>query len=234
MDEATLKYLISAKKSLPFRIQEHLFLLNATGTIYWPAKRLLVVSDLHFEKASFLAQQGAPLPHYDTHATLLKLSADINQFKPAMVVCLGDSFHDLGAWRRLGSAERAQLFSLVQDCERWVWIEGNHDPELPLELPGERHSELQSEGVVFTHEPHNGAAEVFQVVGHFHPKLRKRVARQTMSGRCFAAGKQLLIMPAFGAYTGGLDVADKAFEHVLPKRQRQYFLLHQDCIYAIK
>lgn len=208
------------------------WLLDARGVAYLPERDWLIVSDLHFEKGSYLHSAGNPLPALDTQATLHRLSQVIDDYQPAAVVSLGDSFHDVQSLPRMHTADKDSLISLVRAQHQWFWVEGNHDPALPPELPGKAVATIQHKTVTFTHEP--DAAATHQVIGHFHPKCSLTVSRRRFHGKCFVVTPDMLIMPAFGQYTGGLDVDDEALLALVPKRQRQCYMLYDNRLAATK
>ncbi|MGF1606889.1 MAG: ligase-associated DNA damage response endonuclease PdeM [Rhodothalassiaceae bacterium] len=176
-----------------------------SGALFWPARKLLAVADLHLEKASALAARGALLPPYDSRATLDKLAAAIARFEPEIVVCLGDSLHDRHAGDRWTEGEAHMLAALIAP-RRWIWVLGNHDPELPAGLSGERHTVWTFGGLTFRHEAEPGARA--ELSGHYHPKCR--VPGRAGARACFLIGSDKLILPAFGAFTGGLAASDPA------------------------
>ena len=203
--------------------------LDASGALFWPDEKLLIVSDLHLEKASFLAQFGSPLPRYDTRDTLSKIAKLITVYQPEQIVCLGDSFHDAKAFTRLEHDDRNALYSLITSVPRWQWILGNHDPELPSDLPGLTAKQLQIRGISLLHEP--AEQKNPHIIGHFHPKLRRSINGARVTGKVFAHNDNLLLMPAFGSYTGGLDVEDPALApHLVSAR---YYLLYRDQIWKV-
>lgn len=209
-------------------------IMDASGALVWPAKNMLVVSDLHFEKASFLGSFANPIPHYDSHKTLQKLTDVIGYYSPNHVMCLGDSFHDHNAWQRLSDCERTEMISLVEAQSQWTWILGNHDPDLPNELPGDKLAELCLGNLLFLHEPSPDKPEnIAQVFGHFHPKMTKTLARHRMTGRCFMHDQARMILPSFGAYTGGLSIDDKAFEGIFKSKTANKHLIYQGKIYSL-
>lgn len=179
---------------------------DRAGVLVIEAARTLIVSDLHLEKGSSLARRRALLPPYDTRSTLRRLRLAIDRLRPDTVIALGDSFHDGEGAERLCAEDRASLAAL-QKGRAWVWIAGNHDPDLPPELGGERAQDWRHGGITFRHEP---TADSNEVAGHLHPCAR--VSRDGHSQRrpCFAFGSGRLILPAFGGYTGGLNVLDPA------------------------
>ncbi len=183
------------------------------GGLYWPERRLLAVADLHFEKGSAFAARGVLLPPYDTRATLAALARSIARFEPETVLCLGDSFHDAGAGGRLGEVESEGLARLTAGRD-WIWIAGNHDPEPPEHLGGRVADEVRVGALNFRHLPTPGWA-AGEVAGHLHPKAAVVVRGRRLVKRCFVTDGRRLIMPSFGAYTGGLDVLDRAFEPYL-------------------
>lgn len=225
---------VSAARIAPVRFGAHTWLLDSRGVAYLAAHDTLVVSDLHLEKGSFLGSFGHPLPLFDSQATLDRLTRLLALYTPSTLICLGDSFHDGAAFERMQSAVKAQLQTMIDTVPRWIWILGNHDPAIPAALSGERHARLAISSTGFCHEPEdNWPGCDYQVVGHYHPKVRQRVGRQRVSGRCFALTPQMLMMPAFGQYTGGLWVDDPALQTLLPLSQRQCFVLQDERIFAL-
>jgi hypothetical protein len=185
-------------------------LADLAGALYWEAERLLVVSDLHLEKGSSYAMRGVLLPPYDTIATLGRLGAVIARFDPKTVIALGDSFHDRDAHQRLSPANR-EILAALQTRRDWIWIAGNHDPALPQNLGGVVASDVAIGAVTFRHEPTGAKGEI---AGHLHPKARVSTRGRSMERRCFASDGERLVMPSFGAYTGGLNIRDAAFAKI--------------------
>ncbi len=200
------------------------------GGLYWPEEAMLVVADLHFEKGSAFARRGVPLPPYDSRATLARLSEMIRRHDPARILCLGDSFHDSGAPGRLGEVEVASLEALAAG-RAWLWIAGNHDPAPPAWLPGEVHQEVAIGRLRFRHEPSLDAGPG-EVAGHLHPKAAIRLRGRRLVRRCFATDGRRLVLPALGAYAGGLDVLDPAFRPLFPEGF-QALLLGRDRIHVV-
>ncbi|WP_299754583.1 ligase-associated DNA damage response endonuclease PdeM [uncultured Boseongicola sp.] len=173
--------------------------LLPTGALYWPRVEMLVISDLHLGKSERIARQGGTLlPPYETTETLTKLSDAIEATEAKTVLCLGDSFDDRLAAAALDDVHVSTLQRL-QAGRRWLWIEGNHDPG-PLDLAGTHLSEHREGPFVFRHIAAS-PCESGEISGHYHPKARIRHA----SGRCFLVDHARMILPAFGAYTGGLS-----------------------------
>ncbi|MBC9034390.1 ligase-associated DNA damage response endonuclease PdeM [Sphingomonas sp. JC676] len=173
------------------------------GALYWPARNALLVADLHFEKASWFASKGQMLPPYDSMATLTELAALIDRTGAAELWCLGDSFHDSAGCERLPDDARALLTSLTARLD-WRWITGNHDSLLVDHCGGTILEEAEVGGLILRHEAEPGDPRP-ELSGHFHPKLRVSVRGRQVARRCFVATATKLILPAFGALTGGLD-----------------------------
>ncbi|WP_315918551.1 ligase-associated DNA damage response endonuclease PdeM [Mesorhizobium sp. SP-1A] len=206
-------------------------LCDARGVLYFPEFRLLAVSDLHLEKGSSLARRGALIPPYDTAATLLRLEAAIADYRPAIVVSLGDSFHDGEGATRLHPAFRGRLEGLMAGRE-WFWVAGNHDPEAPADLPGETVQELALGALVFRHEPSRTPIEG-EIAGHLHPCARIVQRGRSVRRRCFAADGARMIMPAFGAYTGSLNVLDRAYAGLFRRESLMAYMLGAARVFAI-
>jgi len=178
------------------------------GALFWPAREALLVADLHLEKASWFARAGQMLPPYDSLATLADLTALVTATGAREIWCLGDSFHDREGCDRLPARAREMLRGLTGGlC--WTWITGNHDPGFADHCGGTIVEEAEVDGLVLRHEaaPDDPRPELS---GHFHPKLRINLRGRHVSRRCFVASATKLILPAFGALTGGLDAADPA------------------------
>jgi DNA ligase-associated metallophosphoesterase len=196
-------------------------LADASGALYWPAKETLVVADLHLEKGSAFAANGTLLPPYDSRETLRRLQAVLQRHRARRVICLGDSFHDTAAAERL-AAEDAATLRLLTASHEWIWITGNHDPEAPADLGGLAAREFRADRLVFRHEAATHAAG--EVSGHFHPKALVPARGRVLSGRCFVTDGDRLILPAFGAYAGGLDVRNPAIECLLGPKYKVLIL----------
>jgi DNA ligase-associated metallophosphoesterase len=204
-------------------------LADLSGALFWDAERLLVVSDLHLEKGSSFATRGVLLPPYDTVATLGRLGAVIARHDPRTVIALGDSFHDRDAHGRLSAPDRDAIAAL-QVRRDWIWIAGNHDPALPDDLGGVVASEVAIGPIVFRHEPTGAAGEI---AGHLHPKARVATRGRSMERRCFAADGERVVMPAFGAYAGGLSIRDVAFAKIFRTPDFIAHLLGDNKLHAI-
>ncbi len=187
----------------------HRWQAMADRALFWPMRRALIVADLHFEKASWYARSGQYLPPFDSEATLARLAALADRTDAAELWCLGDNFHDAGGPERLSDAARGVLAALAASL-RLVWITGNHDADAAF--VGECHAEIVVDGVVLRHEAQTSETRP-ELSGHFHPKIRVQTAARTISRPCFVRSGNRLLLPAFGALTGGLDARDPALSH---------------------
>jgi hypothetical protein len=203
-------------------------LADSSGALYWPEEGLLAVADLHLEKGSSFAARGQLLPPYDTAATLARVTHLIMHYAPRTVVALGDSFHDGGGPARLGDADREALTALQRGRD-WIWITGNHDPDPADGIGGRFELELQIGPLTFRHLPRGSDGEV---AGHLHPAARISHRGRSVRRRCFAADAQRIVMPAFGAFTGGLNVRETAFCNLFGTLAFTAHMLGEDRLYA--
>jgi DNA ligase-associated metallophosphoesterase len=203
---------------------------DCLGALYWPEEGLLVVADLHLEKGSSFARRGSLLPPYDTAETLSRLARLIAHYAPRTVIALGDNFHDGGGPARLSGEDRASLIALQRGRD-WIWIAGNHDPD-PAEGIGGTFAAMISIGALtFRHEPSRDAPDG-EIAGHLHPVARVSQRGRAVSRRCFATDGKALVMPAFGAYAGGLNIRDRAFANVFGARKVTAHMLGEGRLYA--
>ncbi|MBR0691653.1 ligase-associated DNA damage response endonuclease PdeM [Bradyrhizobium lablabi] len=204
------------------------FIADFSGALFWQEQSLLVVSDLHLEKGSSYAARGVLLPPYDTVATLSRLAAVIARHDPRRVIALGDSFHDRTAHARLSAPDREALAAL-QARRNWIWVSGNHDPALPSDLGGVVATEVAIGPILFRHEPTGASGEI---AGHLHPKARVPTRGRAIERRCFASDGERAVMPAFGAYTGGLSIRDVAFARIFGSPGFTAHVLGNDRVHA--
>ncbi|MES2782109.1 MAG: ligase-associated DNA damage response endonuclease PdeM [Pseudomonadota bacterium] len=184
------------------------FEVAGEAALYWRAQDALLVSDLHLEKASAYAINGQMLPPYDSVSTLEDISALCRKYSPAKIISLGDNFHDDDGEHRLAQSAAALLVDLACDTE-WIWITGNHDRAVSGIWGGKAFDELTLSGITLRHEAERGDPNP-EISGHFHPKFRQVLRGRMVARRCFVKTPRKMIMPAFGALTGGLDVQDVA------------------------
>jgi uncharacterized protein len=204
---------------------------DPAGALFWGDEKLLVVADLHLEKGSAFAARGVLLPPYDTASTLARLHRLVERYCPRLVIALGDSFHDGGGASRMAENSRVALTALQRGRD-WLWIAGNHDPGPSDGIRGRFADTIALGPFTFRHEP---AATVCdgEIAGHLHP--RARVARRAVavSRRCFASDGRRLIMPAFGAYAGGLNVRNRAIMSLFAPLDFTAHMLGASRVYAV-
>jgi uncharacterized protein len=184
------------------------FEVAGEAALYWRAQDALLVSDLHLEKASAYALSGQMLPPYDSVSTLHDIAALCRTYRPAKIISLGDNFHDDDGEHRLAESAAGLLVDLACDTE-WIWITGNHDRAVSGIWGGKAFDELTLSGITLRHEAKPGDPNP-EISGHFHPKFRQVLRGRMVKRRCYVKTPRKLIMPAFGALTGGLDVQDVA------------------------
>lgn len=202
---------------------------DASGALFLARDGVLVVSDLHFEKASSYARRGSFLPPYETGETLRRLERVVGAYRPAAVVSLGDSFHDDGGAARMPEVYRERLLNLMSGRD-WFWVTGNHDPSPPAGLPGESVRELALGNLVFRHVPEGGEGEI---AGHLHPGARIVQRGRSVRRACFATDGLRMVMPAFGSLTGTLNVLDRAFAGLFRREHLVAYVLGSREVYPI-
>ncbi|MCF3945942.1 ligase-associated DNA damage response endonuclease PdeM [Acidiphilium sp. AL] len=200
------------------------FLLDPSGAVVWPASRTIIVADLHLEKASSLATRGSLLPPYDSRTTLDRLTLLLSRYAPERVIALGDSFHDPLGLARMAPDDAGRLARLESE-QKFIWIAGNHDPAESAMI------ELREKNFTFRHEASRLAPGEIEFSGHFHPKARIATRGAAIARPCFVADAHRILLPAFGAYAGGLDVTSPPIRALFP-RGGQVFLLSRDRIYT--
>ncbi|HUS96314.1 MAG TPA: ligase-associated DNA damage response endonuclease PdeM [Hyphomicrobiaceae bacterium] len=216
----------------PISVCGKAFVGDQSGALYWPGERTLIVADLHLEKGSAFAARGTQmLPPYDTRETLLKLARAIDKFDAQTVIALGDSFHDPDGSERM-SSENLAILRIMQEDRRWLWITGNHDPEIAERAGGEVQTEIEIEGLRFRHEPFPGPV-THEIAGHLHPAARLSLHGYTLRRACFIGNGRRLVLPAYGALTGGLNILDSAFEPVFGHERFSVWMLGDEGLYPV-
>jgi uncharacterized protein len=206
------------------------FVADLTGALYAPDYRALLVADLHFEKGSSAARRGVHLPPYDTRSTLTALMGAVERHRPERLLALGDSFHDRAGPDRLDEADRAAIAKLGNAVEV-MWITGNHDPKLPLHLGGRIAEEIALGPVMLRHRPRKLATG--EIAGHLHPVAAVTRRGRSIRRKCFIGDGGRLVMPAFGAYAGGLNVLSPPFAGLFPERRFQLWVIGRQAIHRI-
>ncbi len=208
-----------------------LAVLDACGSLFLVEHELLVVSDLHLEKGSFFAARGNPIPCYDTRDTLIRLAEALECYRPRAVACLGDSFHDVRAGERINPQDSAFVQGLVASVDDWIWVRGNHDPDIATRFRGRVADRLRAGPLTLCHRPEDAAPPV--IAGHYHPKHHVRLAGRHITARCFVLGVDRLLLPAFGAYAGGLSTSSEAIGALFAEGYRQHVLIYGNKLWAL-
>lgn len=208
-----------------------MFAAHVSGALYWPGEDTLIVADLHLGKAASAAAKGRYLPPYEPRETLMRLAEVLDRFEPATVVCLGDSLHDRQSAARLAHDDIA-ILRLLQEDRRWIWITGNHDPEIATALGGEVHAAITPGGLTLRHEPLPGPV-THEIAAHLHPAAKITLHGHTIRKPCFVSNGRRLILPAFGVLTGGLNILDDAFEPLFGRDGLHVFVLGDEGLYPV-
>jgi DNA ligase-associated metallophosphoesterase len=212
----------------PIHLAGERLMLDPAGALVWPDAGLLVVSDLHLEKGTSYAPRGMLLPPWDTRVTLDRLALLLRRYRPRIVVALGDSFHDRDAAARLPGAERQRLQAITA-AVRFIWVQGNHDPDPPDGLGGEAAESFAAGPLTFRHQAVAAAGN--EISGHHHPKAVIPARGTAITRPCFVTDARRIVMPAFGAYTGGMDVREPGIARLFPRGAR-VFLLGRERLYS--
>ena len=206
--------------------KENLFSLFPSGILYWPSELILVVADLHLEKSSHYAKYGKFLPPYDSFDTLVKLKKSIGKLKVKKIILLGDIFHDNEAYERLGK-ESKLILDYITNNFYTIFVFGNHDKGVKIPYV-EKCSNYRVKNINFSHQPSN--IKFNEIFGHYHPKIYVKFGSKKISKNCFIVTKKKICLPAFGSFTGGLNVKNKVFDNFLEK-QRDYYLIGENNIF---
>lgn len=207
------------------------FIAHLSGALYWPSEDALIIADLHLEKGSSYAQRGQMLPPYDTRETLARLARALDITPATTVIALGDSLHDTRGGERMCDEDREALAVLQEDRD-WIWITGNHDSKISARLGGIVKDELTVEGITLRHIPSTGRV-THEIAGHLHPCARLSRLGHTIRRPCFVGNGRRLVVPAFGAYTGGLNILDDAFEPLFGSDGMHVFMLGHEGLYPV-
>lgn len=201
--------------------------------IYQPDQKLLVVADLHLGKGNHFAQLGYPIPLYDFTDTIDRLSLLINYFRPYTVILLGDSFHSSISIKFLSNSLLHKLKCLTRQTENFIWLTGNHDSTLLGHegLEGIFLSSFTIGDIVLAHIP--TVTDAYQIVGHYHPKIKVKIRGKVLKGKCYVKSEKLLIMPSFGSYTGGLYISEPAIQKLVSLSSPSYYFIHEQGVFRI-
>ena len=217
--------------SQPISICGKAFVADQSGALYWAAEKALIIADLHLEKGSSHAARGIMLPPYDTRATLMRLVEFIDRYDVDTVIALGDSLHDPNAGERI-AGDDLDILRIMQEDRRWIWVTGNHDPVLGEKFGGEVVDELVLEGLALRHIPRAGRV-THEIAGHMHPAAKLSLYGSGLRRPCFVGNGLRLVLPAFGAFAGGLNVLDDAFAPLFGDDGLQVWMLGQEGLYPV-
>jgi uncharacterized protein len=207
------------------------FVPHISGALYAPDFKTLLVADLHLEQGTSLARRGIHVPPYDTGMTLALLESVLAETRPWRLVLLGDSFHDAGAHAMIDADNRTKLLQITSETET-IWISGNHDPEPLLGIGGICVAEHHLDHIRLRHQP-KARLDHNEIAGHLHPGATVVQRGIAARGKCFVADGRRIIMPAFGAYTGALNVRSPAFANLLSEEQGQVWLIGKQAIHRL-
>ncbi len=230
-----VKYLEYKKVEIEFC--GNIFWLYSDGSCFHEQSKTLIVADLHLEKA-FSQSSAALLPGYDTKETLTLLEAALMRNEVQNCIFLGDSFHNAGSAQSLAKPYKEKLVQLSK-LKHFKWVLGNHDPLLPDFLPGERCQSTYIDSIELRHQPKQNENEMLvipkrgQIIGHYHPKAKLRLRASNTSGKCFIFDQKRMILPAFGVYTGGLNITSIAISSLFSGTPAIYFC-HKTKLYRIR
>ena len=222
---------ITDYEAQPIAVAGKTLVADMSGALWWPAERTLIVADLHLEKGSSGAARGQLLPPYDTRETLSKLALLIDRYDAARVIALGDSLHDEGAADRIADGDR-QALAILQEGRQWIWVTGNHDPTISDTLGGSVVDRVVIGGLKLQHEPYPGRV-THEIAGHLHPAARLSIYGHSVRRPCFVGNGRRLVLPAFGAFTGGLNVLDEAFRPLFGSDGMRVWMLGQEGVYPV-
>ena len=210
------------------KFKNHILKIQNNGTIFWPKKSISIISDLHLEKSSYFAKKGLFVPPYDSYETLLELNKNLINNEIKIVVILGDFFHDNNGYKRLNQKSKLILKEIISNY-KVIFIKGNHDNL--LEIPNvQSHSSFIIDGINLSHEPKN---IMYEICGHFHPKIVLNINGKKISKKCFIVTQHRIFMPSFGYYTGGLSVKNSVFKKYITNNCK-YFIIGKKIIFEVK
>jgi len=206
-------------------------LADSTGAIYWPAEQALLVADLHLAKALAPATAGALPASYDTRETLIRLAESIDRFQPRCVIALGDPLPEANAAHGIAPDDLERL-SILHENRQWIWVSDKHDHKDTARLGGRVADEIKLGGITLRHRPATGSIAP-EIAGSMHPAARLSLYGTSIRRPCFVGNGRRLIMPAFGAFSGGLNVLDDAFLPLFGNGGLAVWMLGQEGLYAV-
>ncbi|MGK5045050.1 ligase-associated DNA damage response endonuclease PdeM [Janthinobacterium sp. GB4P2] len=205
--------------------------LLAHKAVYWPARKMLIIADIHFGKAAAFRALGVPVPRGTTTQNLLALDALLVSHVCEEIVFLGDFLHARAA--HADATVAAMLAWRMRHADvRLTVVRGNHDAHagdpaaaLGISMVNEPH---QVGKLSFCHHP-DTVAPGYVLAGHVHPVFHLRADRNGLRLPCFLLGRQRAILPSFGAFTGGHAVQPAAGERVYVTADAAIFPIPANC-----
>jgi uncharacterized protein len=200
------------------------FTPDMSGALYCAAENLLLIADLHLEQGASLARRGLHVPPFDTLVTLAMLEQVLANTKAQRLVLLGDSFHDAVAHETVRDSDATRLRNITNAVET-IWISGNHDPHAHNVLGGTCVDEMQFGEITLRHIPARLKSDELEIAGHLHPGAAIAQRGQLIRTKCFAADHRRIILPAFGSYTGALNVLSGAYAGLFDVSSAQAWMI---------
>jgi uncharacterized protein len=200
------------------------FVPDLSGALLLRDEATLLVSDLHLEHGVSMARRGVHVPPFDTFATLAQLEQVLNATQAKRLILLGDSFHDAVAHDEIDDDVRTRLCAITSRIDT-VWISGNHDPAAPRNLGGTAADCVVIGRIMLRHIPGDIEDGTHEIAGHLHPGARIVQRGRSVHGKCFIADQRRMIMPAFGAYTGGLTISSRAFDGLFDEATARIWMI---------
>jgi uncharacterized protein len=205
--------------------QQRLWLLPQHA-VYWEEQHTLLIADVHLGKASSFRSLGVPVPSGTTEQNLHRLSELLALTQASKLVVLGDLIH----------ARASQTPALHQQVFAWrqqhpelniVLVRGNHDDSAgdpPQEWSVDVVNEPYKVGSFSCYhappETNSKLQNTPWMAGHIHPVINIRGgANDRARLPCFVRYSDGLLLPAFGEFTGGFDIAklaDKSHVEIHP------------------
>lgn len=186
---------------------ERLWLLPERAA-FWPRERTLLVADAHIGKDAAFRDAGLAVPRGPTTDDLARLALLIERYDVARLAFLGDLVHDRRARDAAGPAFlQWRMHFTGLDV---LLVRGNHDrragdpvPEWKVRCVNEPHA---IGALALCHSP-QAIKGAYAIAGHVHPAARLNGrGRDALRLPCFFFTASYAIMPAFGSFTGMMDV----------------------------
>lgn len=207
---------LDAGPALALALAGERVLLLPEKALYWPRERMLVVADIHFGKAAAFRALGVPVPGGTTAANLAALDALVARHGARHIVFLGDFLHARAA-RAAATFAAMRAWRERNGQLALTLVRGNHDlhagdPPAWLDI-AVADEPLHGGPFAFCHHP-DLLATGYVMAGHVHPVYRLRTGWESLLLPCFLANRERIVLPAFGAFTGGHPVVPQPGERL--------------------